>query len=315
MDTLIIPLEFRADDSRQSPGRIYGTLLTYETRAKDRAEVFAAGALTWDPAGIVLNEQHNRQAPIMRFVPELRGKDVVIDAPLPDTSRGRDAAVMIANQTFRGLSVEFKSLKEHRAAGVRRITSARLGGAGLVDDPSHVSSVEIRHRDQVEHGGCAGMAVTLTAEQLAAAMRLGDSIEEMNEVVRLIAYASEAVVRHAPACPDVVHNEAAIRLCSYLFDQPTSSRRDAYANAMRNSGAGRMMLGYTVAIALARPKGQRHRSSTTPASDGLAADRDRDGRRYRCIEQWFVHGTCHILRRPLCSGYSVEAPDGTSRPR
>ena len=156
MDTLIIPLEFRADDSRQSPGRIVGCLLRYETRAKDRAEVFASGALQWPADGIVLNVQHDRAQPIMRFVPELRGEEVVIDAPLPDTSRGRDAAVMIANQTMRGLSVEFKSLKEHRAAGVRRITSARLGGAGLVDDPSHVSSVEIRQRDQVVHGGTLG---------------------------------------------------------------------------------------------------------------------------------------------------------------
>ena len=88
------------------------------------------------------------------------------------------------------------------------------------------------------------MAVTLTAAQLAAAMRLGDSTEEMNEVVRLLAYASEAVVRHAPAAPDVVHNEAVVRLCGYLFDQPLASRRDAYANAMRNSGAGRMLLPY-----------------------------------------------------------------------
>ena len=42
-----------------------------------------------------LNEQHNRQAPIMRFTPELDGKELRIDAALPDTQRGRDAATMI----------------------------------------------------------------------------------------------------------------------------------------------------------------------------------------------------------------------------
>ena len=42
-ETLIAPLEFRADDTRASPGRITGTLLQYETRARDRAEVFAVG--------------------------------------------------------------------------------------------------------------------------------------------------------------------------------------------------------------------------------------------------------------------------------
>ena len=156
METLIAPLEFRADESRQSPGRIVGELITYETRARDRPEVFASGALTWDEGGIVLNVQHDRTQPIMRVVPELRGQSVVVDAPLPDTSRGRDAAVLIRNGTMRGLSVEFRSLKETRAGGVRRITAARLGGAGLVDDPSHVSRVEVRHQGLLLPGGVLG---------------------------------------------------------------------------------------------------------------------------------------------------------------
>ena len=159
-ETLIAPLEFRADDSRQSPGRIVGILITYETRARDRAEVFATGALTWPDEGIVLNVQHDRAQPIMRVVPEVRSENntaaVFIDAPLPDTSRGRDAAVMIRNGTMRGLSVEFRSLQEKRVAGVRRITAAKLGGAGLVDDPSHVSSVEVRHSGLMVPGGMLG---------------------------------------------------------------------------------------------------------------------------------------------------------------
>ena len=88
------------------------------------------------------------------------------------------------------------------------------------------------------------MAVTITVAGLAAAMRVGETAEETAEVTRLLAYATEAVVRHAPAAPDVVHDESAIRLGSYIFDQPTASRRDAFANAMRNSGAGRMLLPY-----------------------------------------------------------------------
>ena len=73
----------------------------------------------------MLNVQHDRQAqPIMRFVPELRGSQVVIDAPLPDTSRGRDAAVMVRNGTLRGLSVEFRSIREARQSGIRHIQKA-----------------------------------------------------------------------------------------------------------------------------------------------------------------------------------------------
>lgn len=140
-------IELRADESRQSPGRIVGTLMQYETRAGDRPEMFGAGALSWDGGGIVLNEQHNRQAPIMRFKPEARDGKVVIDAALPDTARGRDAATMIRNGTYRGLSVEFRAVKEERRGGVRLIRQATLAAAALVDSPAYPSSaVEIRRR-------------------------------------------------------------------------------------------------------------------------------------------------------------------------
>ena len=140
-------VELRADDSRQSPGRIVGTLLTYGQRASDRAEVFADGALRWDEGGVVLNEQHNRAAPIMRFLPVVDGAEVRIDSPLPDTARGRDAATMIRNGTFRGLSIEFRAVDEGRRAGMREVRQARLLGAALVDDASYKGSLEIRQRD------------------------------------------------------------------------------------------------------------------------------------------------------------------------
>ena len=86
------------------------------------------------------------------------------------------------------------------------------------------------------------MPVTLTVPELAAAMRVGDSTEETAEVTRLLGYAAVAVEHHAPDAPDVVHNESAIRLASYLFDQPGTSSRAGYANALRNAGAARMLL-------------------------------------------------------------------------
>ena len=90
------------------------------------------------------------------------------------------------------------------------------------------------------------MAVTLTAQQLAAALRLGDTAGETAEATRLLAYATEAVVRHAPAATDAVHNEATIRLAGYLFDQPYASRGVSHANALRNSGAAAVLLPYRV---------------------------------------------------------------------
>ena len=93
------------------------------------------------------------------------------------------------------------------------------------------------------------MAVTITAAQLAAAIRVGDSAEEAAEVTRLLEYVTEAVSKHLGAAyvstPDAVANEAAIRLAAYLFDQPTAGRRDNYAFALRSSGAARMLLPYT----------------------------------------------------------------------
>ena len=139
-------IELRVDDTRQSPGRIVGSLLTYGQRARDRAEVFAPGALHWPDGGIILNEQHNRQAPILRFKPELVGSEVRIDAPLPDTQRGRDAATMVRNGTMTGLSIEFRSENEGRSSGVREIRRAFLGAAALVDSPSYPTSVEVRGR-------------------------------------------------------------------------------------------------------------------------------------------------------------------------
>ena len=103
------------------------------------------------------------------------------------------------------------------------------------------------------------MAVTLTAAELAAALRLSDSPEETAEATRLLAYATEAVTRHVSTAPDVVHNEAVRRLAGYLYDMPEAGRGDGYANALRNSGAASILLPY-----------RKHRA-------GYASDADGDG--------------------------------------
>ena len=83
--------------------------MRYGDAGQHGREVFARGALSWPDGGIVLNEQHNRQAPIVRFVPVDDGDEVRIDVELPDTQRGRDAATMVRDGTMRGVSVEFRS--------------------------------------------------------------------------------------------------------------------------------------------------------------------------------------------------------------
>ena len=146
-------IELRADDSRQSPGRITGTLLTYGQQASDRAEVFADNSLTWDERGVILNEQHNRQAPIMRFTPTVDGREVRIDAQLPDTTRGRDTATMIRDGTMTGLSVEFRAVDEGKRNGLREVRKATLLGAAVVDDASYAGSLEVRDKRTRERRG------------------------------------------------------------------------------------------------------------------------------------------------------------------
>ena len=125
--------------------------MKYNTIAKDRREMFLPGSLKWDAkAGIVVNRQHLRQSPIFRCVPVVDGNEVRIDAALPDTSAGRDAAREIRGAPgspplFRGLSVEFKAVRQSIVGGVRRITEAVLSGAAIVDSPSYAdSAVEVR---------------------------------------------------------------------------------------------------------------------------------------------------------------------------
>ena len=94
-DEILMEVRFEADPERQGPGLLTGTLMVYEKRASDRPEMFAEGSLHFPPAGIVIDEQHNRQAPILRVQPVLDGKTLTVSGKIPDTTRGRDAATNI----------------------------------------------------------------------------------------------------------------------------------------------------------------------------------------------------------------------------
>ena len=145
MDELIFEIRQLDDPARESPGRLSGTLLVYEERARDRNEIFARGALTWPEAGILVNWQHDRQKPLLRAIPYLDGDAVKIDAPIPNTALGRDTVVNIRSGVFSGLSVEFHSRSEGRRGKLREIRSAFLGAAGLVDTAAYGGSkVEVR---------------------------------------------------------------------------------------------------------------------------------------------------------------------------
>ena len=88
------------------------------------------------------------------------------------------------------------------------------------------------------------MALTLTSAELAEALAINNTLAD-----RLLAVASALVTRHAPAAPDAVANEAALRCAGWLKDQPSSSVRSrsvgplsadyspSMTSALRHSGA------------------------------------------------------------------------------
>ena len=112
------------------------------------------------------------------------------------------------------------------------------------------------------------MALSLTQAELSAAIRLGDSAEEVAEATRLLTYVVAAISRHLgdayEAAPEAVVNEAGIRLAGYLFDQPNAGRGLSFANAGRNSGAWVILLPFRV-----------HRAGST--DDALAAAQEAVG--------------------------------------
>ena len=158
MDNLLFyaAIQYAEDTTRESPGHIRGVLVVYGEQAKDRPDVYEQDSLTWNERGIVLNESHDRKQLIKRFTPYLDGAELRVDFQLPPTMRGRDAAQMVRDGTFTGLSMEVArdSIVAAYRAGVRHISRGRLVAAALVDEAAFTGSVvEVNHKRQTNHLG------------------------------------------------------------------------------------------------------------------------------------------------------------------
>ena len=102
-----------------------------------------------------------------------------------------------------------------------------------------------RHQQRAE--GRYAIPVTLVISNLQAEWRLSGSSDEAEIARRLLLYVTAAIEKHLgatayAACPDPVLDEAAIRLGAYLYDQPTAGVGSRYSNALRNSGAAKVLL-------------------------------------------------------------------------
>ena len=149
MDNLYIysAIEYAEDDTRESPGRLKGVLVKFgEVTADGRKDVYDAGSLSWNKErGIVLNESHDRTQLIKRFTPYIEGDEVRVDFPLPPTQRGRDAATMVKDGTYTGLSMEVArdSIVATYRAGIRHISRGTLVAAALVDEAAFLGSTVV----------------------------------------------------------------------------------------------------------------------------------------------------------------------------
>ena len=158
MDNLLFyaAIQYAEDTTRESAGRLTGVLVTYGEKAKDRPDVYDADSLSWPERGIVLNEMHDRKQAIKRFSPYLEGDELRVDFQLPPTQRGRDAATMVRDSTYSGLSMEVArdSIVATYRAGVRHISRGQLVAAALVDEGAFLGSVvEVNAKHQTNHLG------------------------------------------------------------------------------------------------------------------------------------------------------------------
>ena len=145
-DTFTIPIECRADESREGPGRIVGTILETGRVASDRQEVFTPGSPIFPSTGVELRRGHRGEA-VLTFDPIVEGSEIRIDARLPDTQLGRQVATEVRSGERSALSVEFIPLDEARVQGVRELRQALIQAAALVPAGSYTQArAEVRER-------------------------------------------------------------------------------------------------------------------------------------------------------------------------
>lgn len=94
------------------------------------------------------------------------------------------------------------------------------------------------------------MAIDITVAALAEAMRVGDEPEETAEVTRLRDYSILAISTHLGDAyedtPAIAVNMATSLLTVFFYDKPTVSTGVGLANAMKFSGATRVLLPYRI---------------------------------------------------------------------
>ena len=187
MDAERRAFEIRAADD----GTLTGTVVPYNTptRIGSFREQFAPASLRFDD--VILNRQHQRGVALARTG---GGGLTLVDSAealrasitMLDTQDGRDVMTLIRGKVLRGLSAEFKMIREEWTGDLRTIRDAVLLGVGIVDSPQYAgATVWPRSARTPPIPTCRGMASNLASSgsklmavtplQLAVAIRVATS--------------------------------------------------------------------------------------------------------------------------------------------
>ena len=126
----------------------YGDVADIAGVFKERVEPGAFAPL----GDAILNASHDRTTPLARTggggltLTDTAG-ELRIEAELPSTRAADDVLELVRAKVLRGLSIEFRALKERVEGGVRIIERARLAAVAVVDTPAYPASyVEARRK-------------------------------------------------------------------------------------------------------------------------------------------------------------------------
>ena len=91
------------------------------------------------------------------------------------------------------------------------------------------------------------MAVTLTVNDVAAGLRIivdpAGPVEEPYATIlcRSLGVATALIEGRAPNADEVIQNQAAIRICGWLYDEPPNGHRSGGTSAWYDSGAAALL--------------------------------------------------------------------------
>lgn len=135
----------RLNSDGDGPRRLVATLLRFGTIGANRNETFAAGALQWPANGIAIDIEHlserergARVPPVLRAIPFEADGELRIDAPIPDSTAGRDLIAMLSAEppVLDSMSIVYRPLREHYEGAVLHVDSGLLDSAGVVGRPA-----------------------------------------------------------------------------------------------------------------------------------------------------------------------------------